>query len=449
MPVPFDSNVAGTPESIWEAAWTSSAPTLAAPHFGDQLLIVVAHPDDETLGAGGLIASAAAAGAGVTIVTASDGEASHPGSHTHTRAQLAEIRRAEVTAAVSRLHPQAEVRFLGLPDSHLAAHIDEIASRLSGYGAKASLIVTTWLGDRHPDHVACAEVGARLAKTAGIEHWQFPIWAWHWDTPQSQELPKARLRRLCLDETALSAKRDAINAHRSQHTALSSEPGDEAILSDSTLDYFRRRYEVFIVGDGAPAASGAYFDHLYEQNRDPWKLTERFYERRKRELVLASLPRHRFARAFEPGCAIGALTVELAERCDELVAWDGARIAIDETIKRISGSPGEARVQVRCARIPGDWPSGDFDLIVLSEVGYYCTDLQQLKDRVNDSLSVDGVLIACHWRRPAPDHPFTAEAVHAMLGRGLRTVVVHREGDFLLDVWTRDGASVAEAEGIV
>jgi SAM-dependent methyltransferase len=139
----------------------------------------------------------------------------------------------------------------------------------------------------------------------------------------------------------------------------------------------------------------------------------------------------------------------LAERCDELVAWDGARIAIDETTRRISGTPGEGRVQVKCARIPGDWPSGKFDLIVLSEVGYYCTDLQQLKKRVNDSLSADGVLIACHWRRPAPDHPLTAEAVHSALRRGLCNVVVHREDDFLLDVWTRNGASVAEAEGIV
>ena len=131
------------------------------------------------------------------------------------------------------------------------------------------------------------------------------------------------------------------------------------------------------------------------------------------------------------------------------VAWDGARIAVDRTTARLSDHPGAGRVQVECARIPVNWPPGNFDLIVLSEVGYYCADLPRLKARVDDSLAADGVLVACHWRHRAPDHPVTAEAVHTALEAGLHKVVAHREADFLLDVWTRDGGSVAEAEGIV
>jgi SAM-dependent methyltransferase len=254
---------------------------------------------------------------------------------------------------------------------------------------------------------------------------------------------------LRLDEDAIAAKRAAITAHRSQHTALSPEPGDGAILSYSMLEHFRRSYESFIVGGVAPASTGAYFDELYQQDPDPWQLADRFYERRKRDLVLASLTRERFSRAFEPGCAIGALTVELARRCDQIMAWDGAQIAVDQTIKRITGQRLDAGVQVQCARIPEHWPPGQFDLIVLSEVGYYCLDLQQLKDRVDHSLSAEGVLVACHWRHPAPDHPFSAEAVHDALRARLRRVVAHREDDFLLDVWTRAGVSVAAAEGIV
>lgn len=309
--------------------------------------------------------------------------------------------------------------------------------------------MTTWAGDRHPDHAACADAGTRIAKAGGIEHWQFPIWAWHWGTPDSPELRRARLRRLCLDESAATAKREAIAVHRSQHSALSSEPGDEAILSRSMLDHFRRTYEVFIAGAVAPAHEAAYFDDLYEQDRDPWKLDERFYERRKRQIVLGSLTRERFSRAFEPGCSIGALTVELAKRCSELVAWDGARAAVEQTIARLHNENVRSRVDVTCDRIPARWPDGQFDLIVLSEVGYYCLDLQELKDRVDRSLTIDGVLVACHWRHDAPDHPFTAEAVQAALQPGLRSVVAHQEADFLLDVWTRDGVSVAAAEGIL
>lgn len=97
----------------------------------------------------------------------------------------------------------------------------------------------------------------------------------------------------------------------------------------------------------------------------------------------------------------------------------------------------------------GSWPADLFDLIVLSEVGYYCPDQQQLKDRIEESLAPDGVVLACHWRHLAPDHPVTAADVHASLGRGLHHLVAHRERDFLLDVWSRDGVSVAAAEGIV
>jgi LmbE family N-acetylglucosaminyl deacetylase/SAM-dependent methyltransferase len=448
MAAVFDSHDAGTPEHIWKPAWPSTAPALAAPLRTDRLLVLVAHPDDETLGAGGLIATAAAAGAPLTIVVASDGEASHPDSPTHTAAQLGEIRRAEVTHAVSLLNADAELRFLGLPDSELAAHVDEITDRVSDCSTETSIVVTPWVGDRHPDHIACAEVGARLARTRRIHHWQFPIWLWHWGTPESRELTVKPLRRLCLDERAMAAKRNALKAHRSQHTPLSSQPGDEVILSASMLEHFDRGYEVFIVSDAAPAGAAAYFDDLYANDRDPWK-HDRFYERRKLNLLLGSLPRERFRRAFEPGCSTGRLTSELARRCDDLVAWDGARVAVDEAVKRISGISADSRVRVECSRIPQHWPSGKFDLIVLSEIGYYCRDLQLLKDRVESSLSADGVLIACHWRHPAPDHPFTAEAVHTVLRRGLCNVVIHQEDDFLLDVWTRDGTSVAKAEGII
>jgi LmbE family N-acetylglucosaminyl deacetylase len=450
MATVFDSRHTGTSEYVWAAAWPSRLPTLPAPRRGDRLLLLVAHPDDETLGAGGLIASAAAAGASVTVVVATDGEASHPDSVTHSRAQIAEIRRAEVTTAVSRLHPQARLEFLGLPDSELSSYVDELVSQAAGYATQVSLLVTPWSGDRHPDHAACAQAGAQLAQVNGIEHWQFPIWAWHWGNPESSDfLPRTRLHRLCLDEEAIASKLHAITAHRSQHTALSPEPGDEALLTGAMLAHFYRRYEVFMIEQVSPASTAAYFDDLYEQDRDPWQLAKRFYERRKRQLLLASLPRQRFRRAFEPGCAIGALSVELAARCEELVAWDGARIAVDETTVRVSDRSLDSRVVVECARIPASWPPGRFDLIVLSEVGYYCPDLQELKQRITQSLTPDGVLVACHWRHRAPDHPATAQDVHAALGEDLQNIVAHLEADFLLDVWTGDGISVAAAEGIV
>jgi LmbE family N-acetylglucosaminyl deacetylase/SAM-dependent methyltransferase len=458
MDTRFDSRDAGTPEHAWSASWLSVLPALPAlstlslvgpPAPGRELLVVAAHPDDETLGAGGLIATAARLGLGVTVVIASNGDASHPASPTHSRARLAEIRRHEVTLAVSLLHPRAQLHFLDLPDARLMDHLDELTDGIARHLTPSSLMVTPWSGDRHPDHAACAAAGARLARAHGIGHWQFPIWAWHWGSPQSLDWPRARLRRLDLTEMATSSKQRALDAHVSQHTDLSPAAGDEAILNQSMLAHFRRPYEVFVVDDPAPASSAEYFDHLYAQQRDPWGLADRFYERRKRELLLASLPRQRFRRAFEPGCAIGLLTARLAERCDEVVAWDGAQTAIDQTVERIRDEGAALRVRVECDRIPEHWPAGQFDLIVLSEVGYYGSDPAQLPARIEDSLAPDGVLVACHWRHPAPEHPSTAADVHAALGEGLQRIVKHREGDFLLDVWTRDGVSVAAVEGII
>ncbi|MBN9619146.1 MAG: methyltransferase domain-containing protein [Actinobacteria bacterium] len=196
----------------------------------------------------------------------------------------------------------------------------------------------------------------------------------------------------------------------------------------------------------APAARSAYFDRLYARQADPWQLATRFYEQRKRALQLACLPRPRFRRAFEPGCALGLLTEELAARCDELVATDAAKAAVRQTRVRV----GEAdHVRIGQGRIPDQWPDGTFDLIVISEVGYYCPDLDALRRRIGTSLTEDGVLLACHWRHPAPDHPHGAGPVHEALGTDLLPLVRHVEQDFLLDVWSRSGVSVATSEGVL
>jgi hypothetical protein len=72
--------------------------------------------------------------------------------------------------------------------------------------------------------------------------------------------------------------------------------------------------------------------------------------------------------------------------------------------------------------------------------------------RTVDSLTPDGIVVACHWRRRAPDHPLTGDQVHAALAAEscVRIAAGHTEADFRLDVLTRpDAPSVAEAEGLL
>ena len=200
---------------------------------------------------------------------------------------------------------------------------------------------------------------------------------------------------------------------------------------------------------GTPAPPTAHdFDALYARSDDPWHFDGSWYEARKRRLLLASLPHARYARAFEPGCATGLLTAELAPRCDQLLASDGAERALATAAARLADQP-----QVAFARLwlPGDWPSGRFDLIVLSEFVYYLApaDIDRLAECVRESLVPGGVVAACHWRRPIDGCALAGDAVQERLHArmGLRQVTDVRDADFRLGVWTSAAsASVADSE---
>lgn len=440
---PFDHRGPSAPTELWDDLISGCRDL---PVFGrnDRVVVLAAHPDDETLGAGGLIARAAGRGCAVTVVVATDGDASHPDSPTHTAAHLADLRRRELYAAVTVLAPGADVHLLGLPDGRLAEFETELGAALDKLVEGCTHLVTPWSHDGHPDHEAAARVGALVATRLGAEHWQYPIWAWHWGEPSV--LDGQQLRALRLDDATADTKRRALACHVSQHRPLSDATGDEAILAPDILRHFERPIEVFAVAPVRASTPLEYFDDLYAQHADPWGLDARFYEQRKRASVLAALTRPRFRRAFEPGCATGLLTADLARRCDQIVAWDAVPAAAEQAAARLGDQDG---VTVAPGAIPDEWPDGLFDLVIISEVGYYCADLAALTARIDESLAPDGVLVGCHWRHAASMHIHTAGDVHAALGASLHLVVSHVEDDFLLQVWTRSGESVAAAEGIL
>ena len=165
---------------------------------------------------------------------------------------------------------------------------------------------------------------------------------------------------------------------------------------------------------------------------------------------MACLPRRRFSAAFEPGCAIGVLTAELAERCGQLLASDIASAPLETARQRLAGRQHVSFAQLQ---VPGEWPAGPFDLVVLSEIGYYCDrdDLSELIRRAVDTLTDDGVLLACHWRHPVADYPLSGDQVHEQLRAesGLVVQAEHLEEDFRLEVLVRPTAvSVARSEGL-
>jgi LmbE family N-acetylglucosaminyl deacetylase/SAM-dependent methyltransferase len=418
------------------------------------------------LGAGGLIASAADAGLQIDVVVASAGEASHPTSSTTSQAELAQVRGQEVRAAVTRLAPTATIHLLGLPDGALSERREELRRLIEGIaGDRADpsaevadpqhvvVMAAPWSADGHPDHDAVGAVVAELARDLGVTMLHYPIWVWHWAQLDDPRVPWAAVRTLPLSEDALRRKESAMALHRSQTEPLSAAAGDEAVLPEHVLAHFRRDEEVFIVAERAPGRSlgRGYFEDFYAtQGEDPWGFETRWYERRKRALTMASLPRERFARAFEPGCSTGHLTIELAHRCDEVLAMDVADAAVQRARQRCAELPW---VTVVPGSVPGDWPAGRFDLVLLSEVGYYSAgnDLDELVRRAGDALTDDGVLVACHWRHEVADYPVGGDVVHRALRQHSRLslLATHEEEDFLLDVLVTTPGSVARAEGLL
>lgn len=195
------------------------------------------------------------------------------------------------------------------------------------------------------------------------------------------------------------------------------------------------------------SVADSYFDELFQGNDDPWAFKLRWYERRKRALTLAALPREHYSAIFEPGCANGELSAELAPRCDRLLVCDTCLPAAELAKARLAGF---AHAEVLHARLPQQWPDQRFDLIVLSELGYYLdeSDLNAWIDRALASLTADGQLLACHWRPAIEGCPLSADRVHSILNERLQMsrLFNHQEPDFLLDVWSRDATSVAAKE---
>lgn len=190
-----------------------------------------------------------------------------------------------------------------------------------------------------------------------------------------------------------------------------------------------------------------HFDALFRSSDDPWHFRTRWYEARKRALTLACLPAARYAHGFEPGCANGELSAELALRCDQLLVCDVSERAVALAQTRLAPF---SHVRVVQAQLPRDWPDDSFDLIVISEMGYFvdANRLDALADRARASLRPGGTVLACHWRRPIAGCALDGDAVHSRLTHRLGLPVLNevKEADFVLNVWSDDPRSVAQRE---
>jgi LmbE family N-acetylglucosaminyl deacetylase len=200
------------------------------------VLVVAPHPDDETLGAGGLIAHLRSCGAEATIAAVTDGENAYEDCH-----GLGEIRAREQTAALAALGVQEKdiLRFR-IRDSDVSSHEETLAQLLTPLVKRSAHVIAPWRYDFHPDHEACGRVAEMLAQEHGVELTSYFFWTWHRGAIESlSELP---LIRFPLKERLRNLRQKALACHRSQ---LSRERGDP-ILSELLLAPALRHFETFL-----------------------------------------------------------------------------------------------------------------------------------------------------------------------------------------------------------
>lgn len=144
-----------------------------------------AHPDDEAIATGGLMAKAAAAGHDVVLVVATRGEHGEPQEGVLDDGEELWERRVAETHASARILGASRVEFLGYRDSGMMgeptnddprcfwqADVDEAAERfaavLRDVGADVVTIYDPNGNYGHPDHIQVHRVGVRGCELAGV-----------------------------------------------------------------------------------------------------------------------------------------------------------------------------------------------------------------------------------------------------------------------------------------
>ncbi len=230
------------------------------------LMVIAPHPDDESLGCGGTIARKTSQGLPVTVVVVTDGRNSH-NSETIKPAELAELRAAELLDAAAALGVGPEdVRLLGFEDGHVPESYDDVVrqiGKLVREVAPNQLLIPS-RQDAHRDHRtvhdaarAAVEAATEAGHLVDCQVLSYLIWFWKpeaWVDPDASvprmcaqllTRPVAFMRQIGRTRTVVAvdtdrfrtAKRAAVNAHRSQTSNITDEPGWRTIPADVCEDF--------------------------------------------------------------------------------------------------------------------------------------------------------------------------------------------------------------------
>jgi LmbE family N-acetylglucosaminyl deacetylase len=215
-----------------------------------RVAVIAPHPDDESLGCGGLIARLAALGAPPLVVVISDGTGSHPNSPSFPSERLRALREAETVAALAVLGSPAPPEFMRLRDTAVprpdepgfADAVERLAVLLRE--AVTDTIAVSYRDDPHCDHQAAFALTTAASERIGrpVRLLEYVIWN---DAAAAATPPGFREWRLNIAE-AVDAKQRAIHCHRSQTTDLIDDDPQAFRLDPAMLKRFELPWETYL-----------------------------------------------------------------------------------------------------------------------------------------------------------------------------------------------------------
>lgn len=209
------------------------------PHWQPPLrrtVIISPHPDDETLGAGGLISYLTSLGVSVTVIAVTDGENAYADF-----SGLGPIREREQAAALETLGvANTHIQRLHIEDSNVAGNQAQLVEHLLSLVPAGATLVAPWGGDFHPDHEACGRAAQVVADQVGASLVSYFFWSWHRGELEIFDGLSAALFPLTPEQQSL--KKTALLCHQSQLEHASGSP----ILPQNLLGPLERPFEVFL-----------------------------------------------------------------------------------------------------------------------------------------------------------------------------------------------------------
>lgn len=423
----------GTDEPTWllDTGWDGVArldlAAIMARH--PRIVVVAPHPDDETLSLGATLADLSAQAVDITLVFVTHGHGAP--------------RRIQAGRAVAALGAQISAVWWDLPDGRLDSVRDEMARRLTGLIDERTVVFAPVEGDGQADHDAVAHAAEAAVRRRSAVLINYPICFWHWATPTDMDW--SRVRTLAPSLAGLGAKRSALACY---HGELFSDDGPaihgspvrsraqrvfETVMMPTAADLAERVCTAVDSGRGRDAIAEPFDAMMASGEEDPWHLDDFAYERRRLELVLSCLGRERYQRILEVGCATGQLSEQLTGRADTVVAIDASERALQIARNRTGA--------VRWIRgaVPDDLPDEKFDVVILSEIGYFLDgpELIATLRSARRHLTARGEIVLAHWRGPTAGIPLDGATVHAqaaaILDLPLRARYV--DVDLVIEVW--------------